>query len=138
MGNLPVVGALFRGTTDTTERQEVIVLLTPHIIGEPNETNGPDRADDVGRKRLGAKKGLQWIGSARIAEHCYAKAVKHYAEGDQEAALRELNLALELRPTYLEALRLKEEIIQEIGGQSIERTMLEDMDRKESDKWLRR
>lgn len=141
LGDLPIVGAIFRGTADKTERQEVIVLLTPHIITEPGQAEGKARADDISRKRFGAKDQLQWIGRARLAEDRYAKAAKYYIEGDNESAMRELNLALELRPAYLEAIRLKEKIISKTNpdaADEMERVMLEAIDRQESDKWLRR
>jgi len=32
LGNLPIAGVLFRQQADTTDREEVIILLTPHII----------------------------------------------------------------------------------------------------------
>lgn len=35
LGNLPLVGWLFCGQTDLTQREEVIVMLTPHIVEEP-------------------------------------------------------------------------------------------------------
>jgi type IV pilus assembly protein PilQ len=141
LGDLPLIGALFRSTTDSAQRQEVIVLLTPHIINEPEETNSDARVDDVRRKRFGAKDELQWIGRARLAEDRYAMAARCYIEGDNESAMRELNVALELRPTYLEAIRLKEKIIQETEPNAplnIERIMLEDFEREDSERWLRR
>jgi len=141
LGDLPLIGGLFRSTTDSTTRQEVIVLLTPHIIDEPEETNSDARADDVRRKRFGAKDELQWIGRARLAEDRYAMAAKYYIENDNESAMRELNVVLELRPTYLEAIRLKEKIVQETDPNAplnIERIMLEDFERQDSDRWLRR
>ncbi|MHC4640769.1 MAG: type II secretion system protein GspD [Planctomycetota bacterium] len=141
LGDIPLIGALFRGTTDSTTRQEVIVMLTPHIIEEPEETNSDARVDDVRRKRFGAKDELQWIGRARLAEDRYAKAARCYIEGDTETAIRELNVALELRPTYLEAIRLKEKIIQEKdpdASLNIERIMLEEFEQKDSERWLRR
>ena len=141
LGDLPIIGALFRGTADYTKRQEVIVLLTPHIIEEPSETEGQARVDDVRRKRFGAKDELQWIGRARLAEDRYAKAAKYYIENDNEAALRELNLSLELRPAYLEAIRLKERILGETdpsGVVRMERNVLDVVEQKDTDKWLRR
>jgi type IV pilus assembly protein PilQ len=141
LGDLPLIGGLFRGTSDQTTRQEVIVLLTPHIIEEPEETNSDARVDDVRRKRFGAKEELQWIGRARLAEDRYAMAAKSYIEGDNESAMRELNVVLELRPTYLEAIRLKEKIIQETDPNApvnIERIMLEDFEREDSEKFMRR
>jgi type IV pilus secretin PilQ/predicted competence protein len=141
LGDLPLVGGLFRGTNDRTERQEVIVLLTPHIIEEPSEMDGQARAADISRKRSGAKDGLQWIDRARLAEDHYAKAVRSYRENDTMSAMEDLSIALNLRPTYLEAIRLKERIIagsspEEV--QEMERIMLETVDQKEAPKWQRR
>lgn len=34
LGDIPILGALFRSTTKTNQRQEVIVLLTPQIIND--------------------------------------------------------------------------------------------------------
>jgi type IV pilus assembly protein PilQ len=141
LGDLPLIGGLFRGTNDQTQRQEVIVLLTPHIIDEPEETNSDARADDVRRKRFGARDELQWIGRARLAEDRYAMAARYYIENDNESAMRELDIALELRPTYLEAIRLKEKIVHETdptADLNIDRIMLEDFERKDSEKFLRR
>jgi len=141
LGDLPFVGAAFRGTSDTTTRQEVIVLLTPHIIDEPSELNGNARADDIRRKRFGAKDEVQWTSRARLAEDRYAKAVGYYQEGDTSAAMRELDYVLTLRPAHLEAIRLKERIIAETDPDAVdkmERIMLENIDKKEAKKWIRR
>ncbi|MEY2984219.1 MAG: Type pilus biosis protein PilQ, partial [Cyanobacteriota bacterium] len=49
LGDLPVIGALFRSSRDRTDRSEVIVLLTPRIIPDSTEVQfgyryTPDRA----------------------------------------------------------------------------------------------
>jgi type IV pilus assembly protein PilQ len=140
LGDLPLIGALFRSTSDSTTRQEVIILLTVHIIDEAKETNSDARIDDIRRKRFGAKNELQWAGKARLAEDRYIMAARNYLEGNTEAAMNELNYVLELRPSYLEAIRLKERIIAEIRPDeldSIERIMLGDVEREDSDKWRR-
>ena len=140
-GDLPFIGAVFRGASDTSKRQEVIVLLTPHIIEEPEQTGGDARAADVSRKRMGAREQLQWVTRSRLAEDNYAKAVEYYLEGKKKAALTKLNRALETRPTYMEALRLKERIIRETApddAATMERIMLDVIEREESNKWLRR
>ena len=141
LGDLPLIGVFFRSTSDSTQRQEVIVMLTPHIINEPEETNSDARVDDIRRKRFGAKEELQWAGKARLVEDRYAKAARHYVEGDSVAAMKELEYVLELRPSYLEAIRLKERIIGEMNPDevgNIERILLGDLEQEESDKWLRR
>ncbi len=141
LGDLPLIGGLFRGTNDSTTRQEVIVLLTPHIIKEPEETNSDARIDDVRRKRFGAREELQWAGRARLVEDRYAKAARHYVEGDTQAAIKELAFVLELRPSYLAAIRLKERIIAESTPDEVDRSesiMLDNIEREDSDKWQRR
>jgi len=141
LGDLPIIGWAFRGTTDQSARQEVMVLLTPHIITEPEQAEGDARAADVSRKRIGVRKSLQWTNRTRIAEDRYKNAVEYYARGKNKKALNELNWSLSVRPTYIEARRLKERIICETvpdGLWTMERIMLEVIDREESRKWLRK
>ncbi len=141
LGDLPLLGALFRGTSDSNKRQEVIVLLTPHIISEPNQLNGLARAEDISRKMNGAKNAEQWIGRGRLADDRYAKAARYYLEGDKQAALHELDIVLELRPTYTEAIRLKERILAEtdpVAASKIERKVVEQVEKPDTEKWLRR
>jgi len=113
LGDIPLIGLLFRGTKDLTERQEVVVLLTPHIINEPVETGGEAAKEDVNRKRIGSKNGLQGYDHRKLAEESYIKAAKCYMEGNLEGAMREVKVALTFRPSYLEAMQLRERIISE-------------------------
>ncbi len=141
LGNVPLVGVLFRGTQDTVIREEVIILLTPHIIGEPAQTNGDARANDIRRKRQGAEDALQLIDQAKIAEEAYAKAARYYLEGDLERAMFNLKIALTVRPTYLEALRLRERIIAETNPEEFKRLdsiATDEVNKQESPNWMRR
>jgi type IV pilus assembly protein PilQ len=141
VGDLPLVGALFRSTNDSNRREEVIVMLTCRIVKEAEDTEGIERAEDIKRKRFGAKDELQWISRARLAEDAYARAAKCYLEGDAESAMKELKNALTLRPNYLEAIRLKERIIAESSpadAKKLERIMLEEIDQHEASNWQRR
>jgi type IV pilus assembly protein PilQ len=140
LGNLPFIGALFRSTADTTNRHEVIVLLTPHIIQEPSQTNGQARADDIRLKRDGARHALQGIDRTRLAEDSYAKAARYYLEGDTEKALFNVKFALMMRPTYLEALRLRERIMAETDPEQFKRmdsVVVENLDEQEAPNWRR-
>jgi type II secretory pathway component GspD/PulD (secretin) len=141
LGNLPVVGALFRGQTDTVGREEVIIILTPHIIDEPGEVRGDDRASDIRRKRGAALDSLQATDSAKWAEEAYASAARYYLEGDLEKAVFNLKLALMIRPTYLEALRLRERIIAETDPEQFRRLdsiATEEVDGQQVGNWSRR
>ena len=141
MGDLPLIGVVFRGTSESMTRQEVIVLLTPHIIDDPEEANSDDRVEDVSRKRFGAKHELQWTSRARMAEDNYAQAAQLYIEGDSIGAMKKLQTALKLRPSYLEATRLKERIISESNPdefQRLERITSDSIDQQEASNWQRR
>ena len=141
VGDIPVLGELFKGETDTSTRTELIVLITPHIINTPDEADGASRLDDVLRLNQEARRNLIWFSRAKLDEDRYAKAVKLYAEGQPEAALCLLNSRLNIERCYLDETRLKERIIRETQPdqvQNIERIMLRTIEREESDKWLRR
>jgi len=141
LGNLPLIGAAFRGTTDSVSREEVIILLTPHIIEEPSEVNGDDRADDIRMKMDAAKHNLQAIDRSRIAEDAYARAARYYLEGDVDSAVYNLKVALMMRPTYLEARRLQERIIAETDPEQLKRIdsiVQQAIDQQEANNWQRR
>ena len=141
LGNLPLLGAAFRGTSDTVSREEVIILLTPHIIEEPSETGGDDRAEDVRMKMDAAKHSLQAIDRARIAEDAYARAARYYLEGDIDSAVYNVKVSLMMRPTYLEARRLQERIMAETDPEQLKRidSIVEQaIEQQEAANWQRR
>ncbi|MFC1675703.1 type II secretion system protein GspD [Planctomycetota bacterium] len=140
LGDIPIIGQLFKSNGDATIRQEVIVMLTPHIIKEPSEALGQARMADVNRKKYGAKAGLHWANSQMRAEDNYKKAAKHYLAGNKKAALHELNWALHIYPSYIEAIRLKERIINETNGDdvtAIERIMMGVVEKPDTKMWQR-
>jgi type IV pilus assembly protein PilQ len=111
LGNLPVAGALFRMIDENTDRQEIIILLTPHIIKHPvDEVVSEQLKDDITRFRFGLRRGLMWFGRDRLANRHMRSARRHLAAGDREKALWNLNMALSVAPRMEEALRLKERL----------------------------
>jgi Flp pilus assembly secretin CpaC len=135
------VGELFKQTTDQSVRTELIVLMTPHIISNPEQTGGAERLGDVLRLNHKARENLIWMSRAKIDEGRYAKAVKLYTEGQPEAALCLLNSRMNIDRSYLEEIRLKERIIRETQSdqvQNIERILLRTIEKEESEKWFRR
>lgn len=112
LGDLPLIGPIFRQVHDTAVRKELIVLITPHIIYEPEEAID-DEAEEVRRIAEGARKSLSQINRSRIFEDRYEKALNYYDQGYPDAALSELDSILELRPNFPDAARLREKIISE-------------------------
>jgi type II secretory pathway component GspD/PulD (secretin) len=140
LGSLPVVGALFRNTTDSVRREEVIIMLTPHIIEEPSQTDGMARAEDIRRKREGATKSLLAVDRTRLAEDSYARAARFYLEGDVDSAMFHVKVALMMRPSYLEARRLYERIVAETDPEELEKIdsiVNQAIDQQEAGNWQR-
>jgi len=111
LGNLPYIGAAFRYSKDQTERKEVIVLLTPHIIKHAtDEAVSEQFKDEVERLRIGHRKGLCFWGRSRLAQMHVRWARKDLTEGRRQMALWNVDLALGMDPRLEEALRLKERL----------------------------
>jgi len=128
LGDIPIAGFLFRAQVDLTQREEVVVMLTPHIIVEPEDTNPAQAKTDIARKGVGVKDEELLISRRKMSEDAYASAARFYIEGNNEAAMKQLNYALTLRPAYLEAIRLKEKIMAEVNpeeAQMLERIVVE-------------
>ena len=115
-------------------------MLTPHIINEPSEAGGDDRADDVRMKVDAAKDSLQIIDRPKQAEMAYNKAAKYYLEGNIDKAVFYLKVALQVRPVYLEALRLRERIVVETDPDKlaqIDSIVQEALEEQEAPMWKR-
>ncbi len=111
-GNIPVVGTLLGMKTDTTEREEVIILLTVHVVQDDvyAETSAA-LTEDVDRVRIGSRKGVQGYGRNRLAQAHYRWAMEHEAAGRPDRALWDARLSLHLDPTNMQALKLKEALL---------------------------
>ena len=110
-GNIPIMGDLFRGTNDTVIREELIVLITPHIIRVPEDEEVSERykklAEDVS---LGARDGLTWWSRARLSDTFVVQARKNLAEGNVDKANWYTDLSLAAYPARADAVELKERI----------------------------
>jgi len=114
LGNLPLAGNLFRTRSEVTDRKEIIILVTPHIIKQPAaEIASEQLRDDARRARFGARQGLMWFGRDRLATTHMRWARQHIARGNLRKALWDVNMALSLQPKGAEALRLKERLTKE-------------------------
>ncbi|MCX5632199.1 MAG: hypothetical protein NTW93_00750 [Phycisphaerae bacterium] len=143
IGDLPIVGAIFKKTKDSNIRTELIILITPHIINEPEElaSASEKKKDDVSRIVEGSRKRMSSIARARIYEDSYAKAVNYYADKEYDKALAELNWIIGFRPNALEAVQLKEKILTEVRPdryRALERIMLEQIRKEQDYRWKRR
>ena len=114
LGNIPGLGVLFRRVNEDTNRQEVIILITPHIIRHPaDEATSMQLKDQVLRFRMGTRQGMMWFGRDRLAQSHMRKARQYLAAGDESKALWNVNMALSLESRMIEAIHLKERLTHE-------------------------
>ena len=110
-GNVPVLGNVFRRRSEQTNRQELIILVTPHIIKVPaDEITSEQYKDEANRIRIGMRQGMMWFGRDRLAHTHMRWARQHLAAGDIQKALWDVNMALSLQPRLEEAMRMKERL----------------------------
>jgi len=140
LGNIPIAGVLFRRTRDATVREEVIILLTVHVIKGDHEKDyaaGKELNEDVERIRVDGRNGIQWFGRERLSQAHYRWALEHLAQGDTEKALWDADMAIQTYPNNLHAAKLKEKLLGqrewESDASSV-RTYLRDIIEKESGK----
>ena len=113
LGNIPWVGLLFGNREDTTTREEVIILLTVHVLkdtpGEAAESQG--LADDVERVRVGSRRGVLATGRERLAQAYYHEALRQLEAGNTGLALLNVRMTLNNQPSHLSALKLREQLL---------------------------
>ncbi|MGA2915080.1 MAG: hypothetical protein ABSE89_03545 [Sedimentisphaerales bacterium] len=143
VGDIPIIGALFKKTSDKNVRDELVILITPHLIKEPEDlaSETDKKKDDISRLVEGSRKRMSSIARARIYEWIYSEAVKHYTDKEYDKALGELNWIIGFRPNALEAVQLKEKILAEVSPDkynTLERIMLEKIRAETDYRWKRR
>ena len=112
LGDLPIIGAAFRGSADKTARDEIIFLVTPSIVADRALAAQGEHAkaveDDL---RTGVKNSLiPWSREKRTSQF-NMQAEQKAREGDFNMALWLINQSLKLNPQNSDALRLRERIL---------------------------
>jgi type IV pilus assembly protein PilQ len=120
LGNLPLAGVLFRNQRDNTVREEIIILLTPHIVKDDAAYSqlSEQQLSEAEKLRVGVRKGMMPWGRERLAEGCYEKAVEEKNHGKKDSAIWWLNCATNLNPKFTEAIDMKEELTGKVVTQA--------------------
>ena len=114
LGDIPIIGSVFRGQDDKIEKEEIIFLLTPSIIQDERLWEaGKDSLEIVEAVRVGARAGLLPFSKDQITANYNRDALDAYRVGDLEKALYWSNLSLGNRQSQPEMVRLRERITNE-------------------------
>ncbi|MFO8015439.1 MAG: hypothetical protein R6X20_19315 [Phycisphaerae bacterium] len=126
LGNIPGLGWLFRSKTDQTIRNEVIILLTPHIIEHEEDAAalGESVMSDVRRRALGIREGFSFftreritIGYVQAAQEAWARYQQTGRDSDLNEACWNVQIATDVAPNNLDALRLKDKVLTAKNGE---------------------
>jgi type IV pilus assembly protein PilQ len=111
LGDVPLLGWLFRQRQEQLGRQEVIFLITPHIID-------PDSASHDALRRLRTtnearetfRRSLSFMMRHVRSNFAFEKARENAREGDRDAALRWAGLATRMSPLHLPSRALERDL----------------------------
>lgn len=112
VGDIPIIGAAFRGHNDSTDRSEIIFMITPTIMNDDVLiAQGDAAADELHRVRTGSRTGLLPWSRDRMTSKLNLEAERLSREGDTERALWKLRRSLNLNPQQPEAIQLRETLL---------------------------
>lgn len=115
LGNVPVLGSFLGVDQDRTTREEVIILLTVHVLKNTAEEyeQFAELKQDVERIRVGGRRGLMGTGREQLAHANYQAALEAARAGEIDKAIWNVRLALHLHPRHLESIKLEESLLRE-------------------------
>lgn len=112
LGSLPYVGFAFRQKTETIDRNEIIVLITPRIVSEPFMCKeGTTLGNDFTQRQSVYFDKMSPIGRRNLGLHHLRAARAAYAAGDYLAAMKQVNLAIHFDPLNRDAIVLRNDIV---------------------------
>ena len=112
-GSLPVVGVLFRNKEETMNRREIIVLITPHIVYEPDTyREGEKAAGEFHRRQDVYREKMSPAGKRSVARRYFRMAQRAWAAGERRRALRFAEMAVHFDPLNRAAIDLRSDIWQ--------------------------
>lgn len=111
LGDIPLIGRVFRGNDDTTQRTEIIFLITPTIINDTALAEAGQRGNQLVRQaQAGAREGtLKWSRD-RLTTQLNVEAQKLAAAGDTEKALWKVERSLSLDSSQPEMIAMREKL----------------------------
>jgi len=112
LGNIPIVGAAFRGHDDATQRNEIVFMITPTIVNDNMLIEQGERGmADVDRVRAGSRRGLLPWSREKMSSRLNVEAERLANEGNSKKALWKLRRSLQLNPVQPDAIRLREQLL---------------------------
>lgn len=113
LGALPLVGAAFRNKTESIGRTELIVLITPRLVSQPDEeARGLTERIEGQEREESFRDNLVSFNRRNLARMQFERAQDCYEHGDYEKAWHHINDSLAHSKNDRRALQLKKQIEQ--------------------------
>ena len=110
---IPLVGASFRNKAERTKRTELLVLLTPHIVTEPEAAiEGAALQAETEDRAAHFRDNLSHVNRHNLTRGHYERAQEYFDQGNLLKARQQIDAALKQNKADLESLRLKAQIEQ--------------------------
>lgn len=114
LGDIPIIGAAFRGHEDETQRNEIIFMITPSIVSDDVLIKAGSEGMEVARRaRAGSREGLLPWSREKQASTLLVEADRLAAEGKTDQALHKVRRSLELFPNQPDAIEMREKLMNE-------------------------
>ncbi len=114
LGDIPLIGAAFRGHDDSTVRSEIIFMITPNIVSDASIAAAAAQAEgDLERIRAGTRQGLLPWSRERMTSALNVEAERAARDGDTEKALWLSQRSLALNPHQPSVYQIREKITSE-------------------------
>jgi type IV pilus assembly protein PilQ len=111
LGDIPLLGAAFRGHEDETARNEIIFMIRPSIVSDQVLVMQGERAGEiVDAARIGSRESLLPWSREKRSGQLLVEAEALAAEGKDDEALLKIQQSLRMNHTQPEAIALRERI----------------------------
>lgn len=111
IADLPFIGAPFRGREDSTDRAEIIFMITPTIINDQIVSEHAERAKSlIDSAVAGTREGLLPFSRDKQASRLLVEAQQYAGEGKTKKALYCVRRSLSLNPNQPQARLLLERL----------------------------
>lgn len=111
LGDIPLIGAAFRGHDDGTDRNEIIFMITPHIVNDSQLADAGQRGREaLERATAGAREGTLFWSRDKLSNQLNVEADDEATKGDTDKALWLLQRSLSINPNQPEAIGLREKL----------------------------
>ncbi len=111
LGAIPLVGNIFKNKAEKQTRNELMVLITPRIVREPEDAAEGDAVRFENEERANHfRDKLSPINRRNLTRMEYERALDLYEQGDLVRARTHIERALQFSKNDLDSLRLRDQI----------------------------